>query len=292
MTRRESFLGCAAFSAVLPGVAAAIVSIVSGCRGICHGDPGFVDAEGCHPARTESSSSHPGLHLMNYNIRHCQGMDGRVDVRRVADAIIRENPDFVGLNEVDRGTKRSGGVDEAEELGRAAGLHATFAEAIPLRGGSYGNAVLSRETPISVVRAPLPGKEPRVLLLCEFECFWFGTTHLPLEEGNRLKSVEIIHGIVMDKAVVKPVFLVGDWNATPKSKTLAALKEFMTIISKEDCRTFHGFKNHPPESEYCIDYIAVDSAHAAKVKVEDAHVTLDAVASDHNPIAVAVGLER
>ena len=91
---------------------------------------------------------------------------------------------------------------------------------------------------------------------------------------------------------MKPVFLAGDWNATPKSETLAAMRDFMTVVSKEDCRTFHGFKNHPPESEYCIDYIAVDSAHAAKVKVKDAHATPDAVASDHNPIAAIVELGR
>ena len=245
----------------------------------------------CYPARTESFSAHPRLHFMSYNIRHCQGVDRSVDVKRVADAIIRENPDFVGLNEVDRGTKRSGEVDEAEGLGRITGLHATFAEAIPLQGGGYGNAVLSREKPISVERVLLPGKEPRVLLLCEFTNCWFGTTHLDFGT-HQLKSVEIIRGVVAEKSATKPVFMTGDWNNTPNSKTLEAMKEFLTVISNERCRTFHGFKSHPPESEYCIDYITVDSAHAAGVKVKDAHVTPDAVTSDHNPVVAAVELER
>ncbi len=227
------------------------------------------------------------LRLMSYNIRHCKGMDGKVDVQRVAEAIIREKPDFVGLNEVDCLVKRSGNVDEAAELGRLAGFHATFAKAIPLKGGSYGNAVLSRKAPLSVVRVPLPGKEPRVLLLCEFADFWFGTAHLDFGAYQQ-QAVKIVRGVVAEKSAAKPVFLTGDWNATPKSRTLAAMKDFMTVLSNERCRTFHGVKS----DEYCIDYIAVDSSHAAKAKVVDAHVTPDAVTSDHNPIAVVVELER
>ena len=240
------------------------------------------------------------LRLMSYNIRHCKGMDGKVDVQRVAEAIIREKPDFVGLNEVDCLVERSGNVDEAVELGRLAGFHATFAKAIPLQGGSYGNAVLSREKPLSVVRIPIPDKEPRVLLMCEFRDFWFGTSHFPLKVDNRLNAVETIRGFVAEHAGNKPVFLTGDWNDTPKSRTLAAMKDFMTVLSNERCRTFHGVKSAAPDSfkdgkqddEYCIDYIAVDSSHAAKAKVVDAHVTPDAVTSDHNPIAVVVELER
>ena len=98
----------------------------------------------------------------------------------------------------------------------------------------------------------------------------------------------------MEKAGKKPVFLTGDWNDTPKSRTLVAMKDFMTVLSKERCRTFHGGKSSASDSfkdkkgEYCIDYIAVDSGHAAKAKVNDAHVTPDTVTSDHKPIAVVV----
>lgn len=232
-----------------------------------------------------------GLRLMSYNVHHCAGADKNLDFRRVADAIMRERPDFVGLNEVDCRTKRSGNVDMAAELGKLTGLYATFGRAIPYQGGDYGVAVLSRKAPLSVVRVPLPGKEPRVLLLCEFADFWFGTAHLDFGVYQQ-QAVKIVRGVVAEKSAAKPVFITGDWNATPKSETLAAMKDFMTVISKEDCRTFHGFKNYPPEDEYCIDYIAVDSIHAAKFKVNEAYVTSDGVTSDHNPVVVSVGLER
>ena len=232
------------------------------------------------------------IRLMSYNIRHCAGADRRVDVPRVAEVISREKPDFVGLNEVDRCATRSQGIDMPKELGRLTGLHATFAQAIPLQGGGYGNAVLSREMPLSVLRVPLPGGEPRVLLLCEFTNFWFGTSHFALQETNRLQTVEIIRRVVKEKAASKPVFITGDWNCTPDSAPIKSLRAYMKIISNEKSRTFHGCKKYAPDSEGCIDYIAVDLAAVPRVKVKEAHVTSNIVASDHNPVVVTIDLMK
>ena len=232
------------------------------------------------------------LRMVSYNVHHCAGADRRVDVPRVAEAISREKPDFVGLNEVDRCALRSHRIDMPEELGRLTGLHATFAQAIPLQGGGYGNAVLSREKPLSVLRVPLPGGEPRVLLLCEFTNFWFGTSHFALQETNRLQTVEIIRRVVKEKTAEKPVFITGDWNCTPDSAPIKSLREYMKIISSENVRTFHGCRKHASDSEGCIDYIAVDKASASCVKVKEAHVTSNIVASDHNPVIVTVDMTK
>ena len=230
------------------------------------------------------------IRMMSYNVHHCAGSDRKVDIPRVAATILREKPDFVGLQELDcRYSGRSGKVDQSAELGRLTGMQATFAAAIPRpNNGGYGVGVLSKEKPLSVVKLPLPGREPRVLLLCEFKDFWFGVTHLALQSANRVKSVEIIRRAVEDRASRKPVFLTGDLNANPQSKTLAALRGFTTILSKERCRTFHGFKNYSPGSESCIDYVAVSSASPSKFDVRDAYVIEDKVASDHFPIVVDV----
>ena len=232
------------------------------------------------------------MRLMSYNIRHCAGADKRVDVPRIAEVIKREKPDFVGLNEVDRCVTRSHGIDIPKELRALTGLHATFAQAIPLQGGGYGNAVLSREKPLSVLRVPLPGGEPRVLLLCEFTNFWFGTSHFALQETKRLQTVEIIRRVVKEKTAEKPVFITGDWNCTPDSAPIKSLREYMKIISSENVRTFHGCRKHASDSEGCIDYIAVDKASSLRVKVKEAHVTSNIIASDHNPIIVTVDMTK
>ena len=97
------------------------------------------------------------IRLMSYNILHGKGADGQVDIPRIAAVISREKPDFVGLQEVDRGVSRSHGLDERAELGRLTGLHPTFASAFPYRGGEYGRAMLSREVPLTVDKIQLDG---------------------------------------------------------------------------------------------------------------------------------------
>lgn len=78
--------------------------------------------------------------------------------------------------------------------------------------------------------------------------------------------------------------------ATAAALASHGAKATETVISKEDCRTFHGFKNHPPEDEYCIDYIAIDSAHAGRVCAKESHVTTDIETSGHNPVFVTMEL--
>src|SRR5689334_21677349 len=56
------------------------------------------------------------LRVMTYNIHVGVGMDKKLDLQRIADVINRERPDLVGLQEVDRGVKRTEGKDEIAEL--------------------------------------------------------------------------------------------------------------------------------------------------------------------------------
>jgi endonuclease/exonuclease/phosphatase family metal-dependent hydrolase len=76
------------------------------------------------------------IRMASYHIRHCRGMDGRVDCARTAAAIRRERPDFAGIQEVDCRVRRTGRVDQAEDQARVTGMHATFAKAIPREGGA------------------------------------------------------------------------------------------------------------------------------------------------------------
>ena len=55
---------------------------------------------------------------MTYNIHVGVGMDKKLDLQRIADVINAERPDLVGLQEVDRGVKRTEGKDEIAELAK------------------------------------------------------------------------------------------------------------------------------------------------------------------------------
>lgn len=226
--------------------------------------------------------------LATFNIRHGVGMDGILNLDRTAAAIRALDADFVGLQEVDVGTVRSRGLDESAELAVKTGLHATFARAIPHDGGSYGIALLSRRIPQSVRTVPLPGQEPRVLLLAEFPEVIVGTVHLAVEsEEPRLASVDIIRSAVSGAA--KPVFLCGDWNAMPDSPTLRSIQRDFQLLSDPALPTFHG-SDHGRTSAICIDYIAVDRAHANGLRVFSREMVPDVLTSDHKPLVVGFSI--
>ena len=244
------------------------------------------------------SSDGASVKHMCYNVRHCAGIDGKLDVARIASVIKAENPDYAGLQEIDSRTKRVHGMDQPAELSRLTGMHATFAKAIPYGGGEYGVMLLSRNKPLSVAKIPLPGREPRVLLMCEFEDCVVCTTHLAVDSQKaRSDSVALIRDAIgrFAKGKDKPVFISGDWNSLPDSDVLKELEKFLTVISDIGGRTFHGSSvagpgelNGKRPGSYCIDYIAVDSAHASEFKVCDARVVEERRASDHAPIVVTV----
>src|SRR5580692_9889520 len=56
------------------------------------------------------------LRVMTYNIQHGAGMDRKVDLLRMAEAINQEHPDIVALEEVDKGVARTDKRDLTAEL--------------------------------------------------------------------------------------------------------------------------------------------------------------------------------
>ena len=236
------------------------------------------------------ASAPRGFKIMSYNVRHCEGMDKKLDIARIAAVVNRARPRFAALQELDCKTKRSEKIDEPQELGRLTGMHPTFAKTIDYQGGGYGVMLLSREKPLSVEKIPLPGAEPRVLLLAEFDDCFVGCTHLSVAaEKERADSVALIEKAV--KGRTKPVFVTGDWNSLPNSSVLAGLSRFLRVLSPTDGRTYHGSPTNGPSgttTDFCIDYIAVDSANAPRFKVVDRGLVADRVSSDHAPIFVTL----
>lgn len=232
---------------------------------------------------------HEPFRIVSFNIRHAQGMDGVLDFKRTARLIADADPRFVGLQEVDQKTGRVKGVDSCALLAQETGLHATFAKAIDFDGGEYGNAVLSREKPISVRRIPLPGAELRVLLLCEFADCWFGTMHLAVDSDQaRADSVALVREAVATCGE-KPVFLSGDWNSQPDTEVLRGLKSFLAVLSDEEHPTFHGGMKRDferPDRSLCIDYIAANTSQAKRFTVHGCRIIRDFVTSDHFPVVL------
>lgn len=242
-------------------------------------------------------ASRADIRVMSYNVRHCAGMKSDLNLERTASVIERYHPDFVALQELDSCASRSGGVDQASELGRLALMHPTYASTIPLQGGSYGVGILSKQRPLSVRRIPMPSRsEDRVLLVCEFSDCVVACTHISLLEDEHLASAEII--ISEASRWQKPFIIMGDWNSEPDSPFIDRMKEYFTILSDTKALTFPADK-----PEICIDYVAVYNPRSTKQPQANNNATTppavrrnvwvieDSVSSDHRPIVADIVLK-
>ena len=220
------------------------------------------------------------LKVMSYNVRHCAGMDLVLDYDRTASVIAQQQPDVVALQELDSMTGRSGQRYQLGELASRTQYHPVFGAAIDYDGGKYGVGILTREKPLSTKRIPLPGDEPRMLLVVELQYYVIACTHLDLEEEPRLASVPLI--IEEAQRWQKPFLLAGDWNDAPDSELLQEMREYFTILSTNEA-------SYPAdEPQECLDYVAVFKGNS--VEVLKSTVINEPEASDHRPVVVRIEL--
>lgn len=128
--------------------------------------------------------------VMSFNMHHGEGMDGKVDILRIAELLQHENADIIALQEVDRYRLRSGFVDQARELSEMLGMHMVYSPSLTYKVGQYGMAVLSRYPIVDSSWTLLPGNlETRSLLMTTVqigsEPVHVATTHLGLSGEDR-----------------------------------------------------------------------------------------------------------
>lgn len=226
--------------------------------------------------------------VLSYNIRHGEGTDGKVDLRRTAAVIRSVQPDLVALQEVDNKTQRTRMVDQTAELGRLTGLHAAFGRAINYSGGQYGAAILSRwafEQVTPNILPASPGHELRPALVVKvipgrrLSQLWFASTHLDHEsEAERIVQAKVLLDLLSPSSR-QPIILAGDLNALPDSPVLQLFdQEWMNPTASQDRFTVPA---EQPRRQ--IDYVLCHPAGAWRV-VETR--VLDSTASDHRPLLV------
>ena len=116
---------------------------------------------GCAGGRTAPEPAARTVRVMVYNIHAGKDAPGVDNLRRVAELVKSTNADLVLLQEVDKGTKRSGNVDQPARLALLSGLNAVFGSALDYDGGKYGVAILSRWPIIKDTLFHLPVDPPQ-----------------------------------------------------------------------------------------------------------------------------------
>jgi endonuclease/exonuclease/phosphatase family metal-dependent hydrolase len=224
------------------------------------------------------------LRVVAYNVKHGLGMDGEVDLARIASVLRPFYADVITLQEIDRGTGRTEGVDQARRLAGMLGMTAHFGSFMPYDGGEYGMAVLTRLPVLAVENIRLPdGEEPRTVLdvrvavgLDEQPVSVVGV-HLYRTEEERLAQA----GAMSDhfQGAEHPVILAGDFNSQRGGPVLDLLTSRGWAIAEKtgDANTFPA---DAPVRE--IDFVMYRPEDA--LEVEEHYVIEESVASDHRPL--------
>ncbi len=236
----------------------------------------------CFPAQAEPTP----LRVLSYNIHHGEGVDGKLDLPRIAKVIRSVDPDLVALQEVDQNVERSGGVDQPSELARLTGMNVAFGANISLQGGHYGNAVLSR-FPIQRYKNHLlpnvDAGEQRGVLAVEIhppkvDCpVLLLATHFDHRSNDeeRIQSAMAVNALVKDD--FRPALLAGDLNDVVGSETLNRLEAQWKRSNEVLLPTIPV-----GEPKRQIDFILYRPA--PRWKVMETRVLDEAVASDHRAV--------
>lgn len=221
------------------------------------------------------------INVATYNI--CHGRYADLDWSRIASAIREADADMVGLQEIDMGTNRIGGLDTVAALTAATGLtHALFVPAMDFDGGQYGTAILSRYPIFAAERHPLPSAsyEPRAfgcvtLTLGEGSTLTFLNTHLSYESHTQQDIQFAYIADWMGKHLLPdtPAVLTGDFN-TEDFTAFTPVTSLGYALVNDTAHEFKTFRHNP---------VAIDNiVYREGSMTPEAFGMIESDASDHN----------
>ncbi|MBT8397338.1 MAG: hypothetical protein HKO65_08595 [Gemmatimonadetes bacterium] len=223
------------------------------------------------------------LRILAYNTHHGEGMDGVLDLQRIATVINDVEPDVVTLQEIDRVVERTGGVDQAAEYARLTGTEALFGDFMGYQGGQYGMALLSRLPVLDWANHRLPdGAEPRTALTARVRLPGTGREavvsgiHFYRTEEERLAQATTLMEALNDEEGL--VVLAGDFNSLPGSPVMELLATEWAVPEKP----FSTFTFPADEPAREIDFILIRPRTGFRVL--EYRVLEEGVASDHRPV--------
>jgi len=189
-------------------------------------------------------SSHEGTHIqeptlaiMSYNIHTGKGMDGYSSLQRIVEEINSTGADIVGLQELDRNTKRNP-LDQPSKLEKLSGFNVVFSKNLEYQGGAYGIAIMSR-FPIYETRilhyTEIPERETRGALAVKIQPesprlrapIWFVTTHLGTDKTGEEQAQQVKELLAwLESFDQNACFIVtGDFNQVPDSLAIRLMSE-------------------------------------------------------------------
>jgi endonuclease/exonuclease/phosphatase family metal-dependent hydrolase len=243
------------------------------------------------------------LRVLVYNIHAGKDAGGVDNLTRVADVVRQVGADVVLLQEVDRGTRRSGNVDQIGTLAQLTGFHSAFGRTLDYEGGEYGIALLSRwpirndtliHLPIDPPQARAGGSyEPRgaqrVVITHPHGPLTVINTHLDAsrEDHYRMQESRTIRDLVSSARADGSALVIvgGDFNSTPESPVQTGMRTGELRDAWMECGRGNELTYPADTPVKRIDYLFLTGAlHCTSAEVPTS------TASDHRALLVTVTL--
>lgn len=233
---------------------------------------------------------HRKFRVATYNIHKCRGLDSRVRPCRIAEVLAEIDSDVVALQEVLNIEGGDREMDQARFIAEELGFNFTFGETRRLRGGRYGNVILTR-LPIRIHRnydISSGRREPRGCLRTDLRLggatlhifnVHFGTAFFEHRaQARRLFDKRIVnHSELTGARIVLGDF--NEWLRGSVSRTLRSHLEWADI--RHHLRRSRTYPGVLPLLH--LDHIYFDPA----LKLERLHLHRGRkamIASDHLPL--------
>lgn len=236
----------------------------------------------------------PSLKVLSYNIHYGVGMDEKLDLERIAKAILSRGPHIVGLQEI-------GSKAMADELGQLTGMKAVFG---PSKGNddAYGDAVLCRLPLEWVGNVSLPSasssRYQAMAVDVDLSSLYgegtevrFINTHFDWTDSvgskeSRRAAVRVIEQ-GLEPGSQGLAILAGDLNAVPGSPPLLDLAARGWHLPQLGLPMATWGAPSPTKQ---IDYVLLRPRSAWRIL--NAEVLDEPVASDHYPVLLSLRLAR
>jgi endonuclease/exonuclease/phosphatase family metal-dependent hydrolase len=233
--------------------------------------------------------------VVTYNIHKCVGIDRRLRPERIVKVLREIDADVVAMQEVlciqTQGQEQGSEGDQAHFIARELGLDFRLGENRRLRGGAYGNVVLSR-LPIVATRnhdISVAGREQRGCLRVDIDLRGNKLLHLyNVHLGTsfterRNQARKLLHDDVLKNGDHSgPRVLLGDFNEWTRGLASRLLNEH---FQNADIRAHLGrAKTYPGVLPFLhLDHIYYDEAlELIDASLHRSRAAL--MASDHLPI--------
>lgn len=229
--------------------------------------------------------------IVTYNVHKCVGLDRRLSPARIVEVLKEINADIIALQEVLCIRGRNSEDDQAHFISRALGFHYCMGHNRALKGGLYGNLVLSRFPLLGSQNHDISvaGREERGCLRVDVglgreTIMHVYNVHLGTSFVERRRQARklISESILADANIPGPRIMLGDFNEWTRGLVTRLLNEHFRSgdirLHLRRSRTYPGVLPFVH-----LDHIYFDeSLELERAELHRSRLAL--VASDHLPI--------